>query len=138
MICCPDSVISTVTGLSLAVRTLGGALGTSIYTAIYQNEIQKKLAPYVAKYAVDAGLPSSSAEQFVTVFLTTPANATSVKGATTGVVAAAALGQSWAYADSLQYVWYAGVAFSIAAGFICFFIPNLKPYMTNRIAVVSS
>lgn len=138
MICCPDSVISTITGLSLAVRTLGGALGTSIYSAIFQNKIQSRLPALVAQYAIDAGLPASSAEEFVTTFLTSPSEALSINGTTSAIIEAARLGQRWAYADSLQYVWYAGMAFGLAAGGFCFMIPNLKPYLTNRVAIVST
>lgn len=137
MICCPDSVISTIVGISLAVRTLGGAVGTSIYTAIFQNKIQHKLPEYIAEHALKAGLPQSSATEFVTTYLTSPAKATALNGVTSSILEAAGLGQRWAYADSLQYVWWAGFAFSMLAAACCFFIPDLRPYLTNRVAVVS-
>ncbi|OQV00814.1 hypothetical protein CLAIMM_06262 [Cladophialophora immunda] len=136
MVCCPDAVISTVTGLSLCVRTFGGALGTTIYSAIFQNKIAHYLPQYVAQYVSEAGLPAASVSQFVTVYLTSPADISKVPGVNQTILAQAALGQSWAYAKSLEYVWYASVGFSAAAFGFCLFIPNIKRHMTNRISVV--
>lgn len=60
---------------------------------------------------------------------------TSVKGATPAVIAAASLGQRWAYADSMHNVWYASIAFGILAIVCCIFMPNMERFMTDRVAV---
>lgn len=137
MMCCPDSVIAITTGLSLAARTFGGALGITVYSTIFQNKIIKYLPMDVAEYALKAGLPASSLSEFLTAYLTAPTTAEAVKGVTPYVLEQAALGQSWAYAHSLRYVWYTSIGFGIGAAVCCLFIPNIKRRLTNQVAVVS-
>lgn len=107
MIVCPDALITTAAALSLSIRTVGGSIGYSIYYNIFATKLEKNLPNYVAEYAVKAGLPVTSAVEFVTVFLTAPANLTTtpIDGLTPEVIAGATKGVQWAYSQSLKYVW---------------------------------
>jgi hypothetical protein len=107
MLVCPDQLITTAAAMSLSIRTVGGSIGYSIYYNIFATKLQTNLPKYVAEYAIKAGLPLSSATQFVTLFLTTPEKlaTTPIAGMTPAVIAGATKGTQWAFSESLKYVW---------------------------------
>ena len=135
---CPDAYIGTTAALSLTTRFLGGSIGTAIYYNIFNTKIQKKLPTYIATAAVKAGLPPASATPFVQA-LVAPQGAAEllakVQGVTPEIIQAGALAARWAFADSLKYVWYATVPFGIICMICCAFLPNIRRFMTNRLAV---
>jgi len=114
MLVCPDALITTAAALSLSIRTVGGSIGYSIYYNIFATKLEKNLPAYVAEYAIKAGLPLTSATQFVTVFLTDPKAlaTTPIPGVTTAVIAGATKGTQWAFSQSLKYVWVCAIAVS--------------------------
>jgi hypothetical protein len=107
MIVCPDALITTAAALSLSIRTVGGSIGYSIYYNVFATKLEQNLPKYAAEYAIKAGLPVTSAAEFVTVFLTKPAElaTTQIEGVTPAVIAGATKGVQWAYSQSLKYVW---------------------------------
>ncbi|KAF1352677.1 hypothetical protein EJ07DRAFT_168801 [Lizonia empirigonia] len=107
MIVCPDALITTAAALSLSICTVGGSIGYSIYYNIFATKLEQNLPKYAAEYAIKAGLPVTSAVEFVTIFLTAPATleTTQIEGATPAVIAGATKGVQWAYSQSLRYVW---------------------------------
>ena len=135
MIVTPDAVITTAAALSLSIRTVGGSIGYSIYYNVFATKLTEKLPTYVAEYAVKAGLPLTSAEAFVTAFLTSPEDIASVQGTTPAVIAAAVKGTQWAYSKSLSYVWFTSIAFGSMAIICCLLLPDTRKYQTNRVAV---
>lgn len=133
---CPDELIATCVALSLSIRVIGGSIGYAIYYNIFINKITANLPAYVGLYAVEAGLPLTSAKEFVTLFLTAPKElaTANIPGLTLPVVQAATIGARWAYAESLKYVWYTSIAFGGLSIIACLFLGNISKYMTNRIA----
>jgi hypothetical protein len=105
MIATPDALITTAAALSLSVRAVGGSIGYSIYYSIFANKLKAKLPLYVAEYAIKAGFPIANIEAFVGVFFLAPDQIAKVPGVTPLVLAGAAKGVQWAYAESLKYVW---------------------------------
>jgi hypothetical protein len=107
MLVCPDALITTAAAMSLSIRTVGGSIGYSIYYNIFATKLEKNLPAYVAEYAIKAGLPLTSATQFVTVFLTAPETLATARipGLTPAVIAGATKGTQWAFSQSLKYVW---------------------------------
>lgn len=135
MTACPDSLIATATALTLTIRFVGGSIGYSIYYNVFTEKLAPRLPAMVGQYAVQAGLPASSATEFVTTFLTDPAAAVNITGVTPAVLQAATIGSRWAYADALQYVWYVSIPFGVLSIIGCFLIGDVSRFMTNRIAV---
>lgn len=130
----PDDYIATTVALSLAVRVIGGSIGYAVYYNVFVNKLTAKLPEEIAKFAINAGLPLSSATEFVGTFLTVPANVTNVAGVTPAILAAAVKGSQWAYAESLRMVWLVSIPFGICAIISCCFIGNTSTFMTNRVA----
>lgn len=133
----PDAYIATVVALVNALRFLGGSIGYSIYYSIFSQKLKERLPKYVAKYAVTAGLPIESAMAFVGAFLTDPITAASVQGVTPQILQAAAMGERWAYTDSLKYVWYSSLPFGILCIIGCVVMEKNSKFITNRVAAVS-
>ena len=136
---CPDRFIGTTAALSLSSRFLGGSVGTTVYFNIFNTKISSKLPKYVATAAVEAGLPIGSAMSFVEALLG-PGGASAaeaVPGVTPQILGAAGIATRWAYADSLAFVWYTTIAFGGISMICCLFLPNIRRFMTDRVAVVS-
>ncbi|TQS32790.1 hypothetical protein Golomagni_06885, partial [Golovinomyces magnicellulatus] len=137
---CPDEYIGTTTALSLSARFVGGSIGTSVYFNVFNVKIKKLFPLMVGGAAVQAGLPQESIVPFVTA-MNSPAFdmlAPQVPGANAAIVAAATMGRQLAFAESLKYVWYTTIPFGIISFLACFFLPNIKKHMTDRVAVVST
>jgi hypothetical protein len=135
LICVPDAYLATTAALSLSIRTVGGSIGYTIYYNIFVNKLTAALPVQVAQYATAAGLSAADAPGFIKTFLTEPANITTVPGYTSEVAAAAAIGTKWAYAEALSFVWYTSIPFGILAILACIFLPSIRNYQTNRVAV---
>lgn len=135
LICVPDAYLATTAALSLSIRTVGGSIGYTIYYNIFSNKIKSGLPQKIAQYAMGAGISAADATDFVGIFLTTPANITSAPGYSSAIVEAATIGSRWAYADALKYVWYTSIPFGCLAVVSCLFLPSIKSYQTNRVAV---
>lgn len=137
---CPDEYVGTTAALSLAVRFLGGSVGTAIYFNIFNNKIMTNLPGLVVPAAVQAGLAEENAVPFV-MALAAPnfqQVVQSVPGVTQAIISAGIYARQQAFAESCKYVWYTTIPFGILSIIACLFLPNIKKYMTNRVAVVSS
>lgn len=135
MIVCPDALITTAAAMSLSIRTVGGSIGYSIYYNVFATKLTANLPRYTAMYALQAGLPPSSAEAFVGAFLTAPESVGEMEGVTPAVIMAATKGVRWAYSESLKYVWFTSIAFGSLAVVCTILLPSTKKYQTNRVAV---
>jgi hypothetical protein len=113
---------------------IGGSIGYSIYFNVFGNKLANELPAQVSKFALGAGLPASSAIDFVGTFLTAPANVTGIHGVTPAIVAAATKGSQWAYAEALKKVWLVSIPFGVCAIIACCFLGNTSRFMTNRVA----
>ena len=135
LIVVPDALLATTAALSLSIRTIGGSIGFTIYYNIFVNKLNKALPELVGEYAVKAGLPLTDATEFVTTFLTDPASLASAPGYSPAVAQGAVMGSRWAYAQALKYVWYTSIPFGVLALISCAFLPSIRKYQTNRVAV---
>ena len=130
----PDTSIATCTALSLTIRAVGGSIGYAIYYNIFSEKLKLKLPAYIGEYAVKAGLPAKEATLFVETYVGAPDQLAKIPGVTEAIINAAAIGSSWAYAESLRYVWLTSIAFGCCAIVACLFIGNISKFMTSRVA----
>lgn len=137
---CPDRYIGTTAALSLSVRFLGGSIGTTIYYNIFHSQIQTLLPEYVGKAAIGAGLAENEVLPFIEA-LSLPTGAEQalmkIPGINMQIIEQGVMALRWAYADSVKYVWYATIPFGIICIICCCFLPNIRKFMTDRVAVVS-
>lgn len=135
LIVVPDALLATTAALSLSIRTIGGSIGFTIYYNVFVNKLSKALPEKVAEYAMGAGLSAADAPDFVAAFLSAPSTIANAPGYTAEVAAAATIGTKWAYAYALKYVWICSIPFGVLAFISCCFLPSIKKYQTNRVAV---
>lgn len=135
LIVVPDALLATTAALSLSIRTIGGSLGFTIYYNIFVNKLTSSLPEFVAQYAIEAGLSPTDATEFVTTFLTDPTAIATAPGFSPAIAEGAVVGSRWAYAHALKYVWYTSIPFGVLAFVCCAFLPSIRKYQTNRVAV---
>ncbi|KAF2757893.1 putative major facilitator superfamily transporter [Pseudovirgaria hyperparasitica] len=133
--CCPDAYIGTTAALSLAVRFLGGSVGTTIYYNIFNTSFMTNVPKLIAPAVVAAGLPVDSVEAFIGALFTDPTSALTIPGVTMEILQVGGLQARWAFTESLKGVWYASIAFGAVSIVASCFLPNIKRFMTNRVAV---
>lgn len=131
---CADHLIATTIALSLSIRVLGGSIGYTIYFNIFSQKLAKALPEYIAKAAVEAGLPVTNVENFVGTFIEAPTALANVPGITPEIIAAASLGSQEAYAYALTFVWYTSIAFGVISIVAACLLGNNQAFLTNRIA----
>lgn len=132
----PNDLVGTVGALSLSVRFLGGSIGTSIYFNVFLNQFKQNLPAYVGAAAVGAGANMEVATNLVYAYASqVPGAALAVQGASAAMVSATQLASQMAYAESLKYVWYTTIPFGVLSCISCAFLPNIRRFMTNKVAV---
>lgn len=136
IIATPDTSIATCVALTLCIRQVGGSIGTAIYFNVLQAKLKTYLPALVAQYALAAGLPANSTEEFVMTFLTAPDQAALLPGVDATILQQAVIGTRWAYAAAFKYVWYTSVGFGCGAVIACCFLGSTVRFHTNRIAAV--
>jgi hypothetical protein len=88
----------------------------------------------IATYTIGAGLPDTDATTFVGTLLTAPAKLADLRYITPAILAAAMEGSRWAYAEALKVVWYASILFGVLAVGIACAMPDIRKYMSERVA----
>lgn len=110
----PPDLIAITTGLSCAVRSLGGSVGLAIFNAIFASGLTKNLAPKVIAAVIPLGLPMESVAPLIGGL--SAGNMTMVKGipgVTTKIIGAAGVAIKQAYVVGFRDVFITGAAFSI-------------------------
>lgn len=132
----PDEFVGTVGALSLSVRFLGGSIGTSIYFNVFFNKFKAYLPALVGAAAVKNGADQQMAVALVEAYASqVPGAAAMVPGVTDAMVAATQYQSQWAYAEALKYVWYTTIPFGVISCICCAFLPNIRKFMTSKVAV---
>lgn len=112
----PMELISTTTGLVLAVRNVGGTVGLAVYNAVYNHGIASNLAPKVAAVTLPLGLPKTSLVSLTAAIKSgDPQTLSVIPGITPEIIAAAGLALQETYVIAFRYVWVTAGAFSTAA-----------------------
>ena len=136
----PDNHMGTTAALSLSSRFLGGSIGTAIYFNVFNNQIKKKLELLIEQAEANTGLPQTSYAPLIKAMV--PANFATlvqqVPGVMPRVLEVATYARQWVFADALKYVWYTTIPFGVIGMLFCVFLPNIRKYMTSRVAVVSN
>lgn len=128
--------MGTVGALSLSVRFLGGSIGTSIYFNVFLTKFTENLPAYVGQAAVLNGADKALATDLVLAYASqVPGAAAMVSGASETMLAATQYASQMAYAESLKWVWYTTIPFGVISCVCCAFLPNIRRFMTSKIAV---
>lgn len=127
--------IGVATGIMVAVRGVGGAIGQTVYLSILENRLTSNIPTMVAEPLAKAGVPLTSLEGVIEALLggitTSPLLAT----LTPTQLGVAALGIKSAYANSFRLIYLVSIAFGVVAVVSGAFTLNARKLMTNAVAV---
>ncbi|GAM37349.1 hypothetical protein TCE0_023f07197 [Talaromyces pinophilus] len=123
----PLELLSTTTGLVLAVRNLGGTVGLAIYNAVFHHCVVSNLASNVAAATLPLGLPETSLNPLVDILNSGNLEGLStIPGITSAIKYAAEHAQLETYVTAYRYVWVTAGAFSASAVISTAFILERK------------
>jgi MFS family permease len=115
----PPAMIALTTGLLLASRGFGAAIGTVVNNAIFSNTLNSNLVSKIAAAVTPLGFPSKDLELLVSAVSTGDLQElANLSTATQAVISAAESAYRSAYALAFRNCWVLAAAFS-AFGFLC-------------------
>ncbi|KIW81115.1 hypothetical protein Z517_04138 [Fonsecaea pedrosoi CBS 271.37] len=106
--------MGTPNGIFGSIRSAGGVLATTIYLTILTNRMATNTTNIVVPAVLEAGLPQSSLEQFLTALNSGIASAiAAVPGVTERIILAGSSALLESYTDAFQKVFLASIAFGV-------------------------
>ena len=112
----PPELISTTTGLVLAVRNLGGTVGLAIYNAVFNHCMSTILVPKIAAATLPLGFPESSLGPFIGAIAADNQTAlVHIPHVTEAIIAAGGLAVKETYVICFRYVWVTAGSIAAAA-----------------------
>jgi MFS family permease len=130
----PDEIMGAVTGLGLAMRWIGGAVGYAVYFNLFENKVTEGIHTIVGPALVKAGLPPAKVLPFIGGLLTHNSTALVALGATPTLLEAAAEAVVESYAEGFELVFLISIAFAGAAVIVSLFLKDIRRHMDNRMA----
>ncbi|KAF7190192.1 Trichothecene efflux pump TRI12 [Pseudocercospora fuligena] len=107
-----QSELGTGAGVFGSLRAAGGVLATAIYSTIFMNRLTDNIKSNVAPALVEAGLPVTSVEPFLTaVQAQSSAAIAKVPGVSPTIIETGITALTQAYAQSFKITWLATISF---------------------------
>ena len=130
----PHSLIATATAATTSARAVGATVFTAIYSAALNDKLGKYIPEYIAKAAIEAGLPAKYVPDFIGALTgTVPDAVAKVPGATPAVIAAGTAALKQAYADGLRVIFIIAAPFGVLACVICLLLGDMKKTMNFHV-----
>lgn len=130
----PHHLIATATAVTTSARAIAATIFTAIYSAALNDRLAKYIPAYVAKAAVEAGLPPSSLPAFIGALSTQDTAALgTIAGVTPEIIGAGVAALKQAFADGIRVVFIIAAPFGALACIACFFLGDLRETMNYRV-----
>ncbi|KAH0288255.1 hypothetical protein KCU62_g5356, partial [Aureobasidium sp. EXF-3399] len=130
----PPKLIAVSSGLTLAIRSFGGAVGLAIYTSIFDAQLSSELPQKIASATIPLGLSQTSVGLLIKALAQNDQAALmKIPGITSAIIDAAVSALKQAYLVSFRYIWIAAAAFSLLAIIASVFLVNPHGEMTMHI-----
>ncbi|KIW03066.1 uncharacterized protein PV09_05715 [Verruconis gallopava] len=126
--------LGTASGIAGAIRFLIASIASTIYTVILNNELAKKVAPRVTSAVEAAGLPSSSAAQFIQALSLGSTSLNDIPGVNSNIITTGRDAYKNANASAYHTVFLTTLAFSGICVICALLLPNVDHLLTNKIA----
>ncbi len=128
----PHAYLSTATGLGFSARAIGGAFGSAVLDAIINGKLAGSLNQNIAAAAVSAGLPKASVSKLLEAMATGEGLST-IPGASSSILAAAANASELAYAHAYNLAWLSILPFVVIALIAVACLKGVSELMTERV-----
>ncbi|CAK7200126.1 hypothetical protein SEUCBS139899_002816 [Sporothrix eucalyptigena] len=126
--------IGVAGGMAGSIRAAICAVLETVYITVLSNRLTQTIADQVPPALVDAGLPSSSVEAFLSAVAVGTSEAfAAVPGATASIIAVGMRAYKVANSDAYRTVYLTTIAFSSLAMVMTLFAPNTEKYMTSKV-----
>lgn len=125
--------IGTAVGIAGCIRSLGGALASTVYTTILANRLKRTIRTLVPAAVIQAGLPADRTPALLQV-LQGVLPADKVPGLTQNILAAGMDAYQTANAPACRTCFLASIAFCVLGLIAACFCPDLNPETEHLIA----
>ncbi|KAH7394196.1 putative siderophore iron transporter [Phaeosphaeria sp. MPI-PUGE-AT-0046c] len=130
----PHQVIATATAVTTSCRAIAATVFTAIFIAAFTTRVSVKVPVYVSTAVLEAGLPSTSVDQFMTAFTAKDQEVLAqITGITPEIITVAAAALKQAFADSIRVVYFITIPFGIVACIGCLFLGDMKATMNYHV-----
>ncbi|KAF3111031.1 hypothetical protein TWF706_000474 [Orbilia oligospora] len=134
-LCTPNEYIAHAMSLLASSRAFGGSIGITIFEQIFSSKEKDILPGKISTAVLDAGLPSSSLEEFL---IGSEHGITSallnIPGVSQAVLEAGSSAMVQGLADSYRFIWYSLIPFAFVTLVLAFFLMSTKAQMTRQVA----
>ncbi len=127
--------IGVATGLAILARSMGGSVGTTIYTAVLQNRVAVYIVPDAAVPLVAAGVSPDVVGDALTALLAGDVTSPAVRSLSPSQMVIAAQGIKIAFAHSFRIVYLATIAFAVVGTVCVAFSSNVDHLMTSQVDI---
>jgi hypothetical protein len=127
--------IGVATGLAILARSMGGSVGTTIYTAVLQDRITHYIVPDAAIPLITAGVPREKVEGVLGALLVGQVTSPAVTSLSPAQLAVAAHGLKVAFAHSFRVVYLVTIAFGVVGTVCVAFSSNVGHLMTSQVDI---
>ena len=135
----PQRDLGVAIGLIGTFRSLGGAVGSVIFSSIFAQTAEKQVAKRIAATAVGAGVsPSTLGDLIPGVILTllgVPGQAATVPSVPARVFADCVNAARYGYAYGFRITWLASIPFGIIATICAACVRDPSKYFTNHVEI---
>jgi hypothetical protein len=127
--------IGIATGLAITARSMGGSVGTTIYSSILASRIKHYLVPDVAKPLAQAGVDPAKIPAIIGALLAGDATNPAVTEQLPDILIIAVNGIKQAYAHSFRVVYLVAIAFGVMGTVCVAFSANVDHLMTRTVDI---
>ena len=131
----PHEFIGIATGVTICARSLGGAVGTAVYTTILSNRLTTNLTPDVAVPLIKAGVSVNTIPAVLGALLGGEASSPALAALTPTQLMTAAMGIKNAYAGAFRVVYLSTIAFGVIGLVTVSFVANIDHLLTKKVDI---
>jgi hypothetical protein len=127
--------IGIATGLAITARSIGGSIGTAIYSTILSSKLQHYLVPDAATPLARAGVNPAEIPTILGALLSGDATNPAVTEQSPAILVIAVNGIKQAYAHSFRVVYLVAIAFGVVGTVCVAFSANVDHLMTGTVDI---
>ncbi|KAF4447577.1 trichothecene efflux pump [Fusarium austroafricanum] len=131
----PHHFIGIATGLAITCRSVGGSIGTTIYSTVLSSRFRSYLASKAAKPLAMAGVDPKAIGGILTALLSGNPNDPALEGVSPDILAIAGKGIKSAFASALRAVYLISIAFGAVAVICVAFSKDVDHLMTKEVNI---
>ncbi|KAF1965332.1 MFS general substrate transporter [Bimuria novae-zelandiae CBS 107.79] len=135
----PQRDLGVAIGLIGTFRSVGGSIGSVIFSSIFAQTAKKELPKRIAATAAANGVASSSVVGLIEAvglgILGVPGQAGAVSGVSVGVFEDCVRAARFAYAYAFRITWLASIPFGVVALLAAVAVRDPSKYFTNHVEV---